>query len=57
MYERPTLERLGSFRELTQLGFTGQSDGASIFGLGSAGRRGGRRGRDRFPDRDLPTTS
>lgn len=34
MYERPTLERYGGFRQLTQLGSVGASDGCSISGIG-----------------------
>lgn len=32
MYEKPRVERYGAFRELTQLGFTGASDGFTIIG-------------------------
>ena len=31
LYRKPAVERFGSFRELTQLGFSSASDGASIF--------------------------
>ncbi|MBX3173940.1 MAG: lasso RiPP family leader peptide-containing protein [Gemmatimonadaceae bacterium] len=37
MYEKPTLQRFGTFRELTLLGFSSSTDGASIFGIGSPG--------------------
>ncbi len=32
MYQKPSLERFGSFRELTQIGFSGASDGFTIIG-------------------------
>ena len=34
MYEKPTLERFGTFRDLTQLGNNSGTDAASVFGLG-----------------------
>lgn len=37
MYQKPVLEKFGSFRELTQWGFQNASDGGSIFGIGSPG--------------------
>lgn len=37
MYEKPTLQRFGTFRELTLLGLNSSTDGASIFGIGSPG--------------------
>jgi hypothetical protein len=36
-YQKPLVEKFGSFRELTQLGFASSTDGASIFGIGSPG--------------------
>ena len=35
MYEKPTVEKFGTFRDLTRLGFNGGSDGISIFGPGT----------------------
>ena len=35
MYEKPRVERFGTFRELTQVGFTGASDGFCIKGIGT----------------------
>lgn len=35
MYEKPRLDRFGTFRELTQLGSTRDSDFASVFGITS----------------------
>ena len=35
MYEKPTVEKFGTFRELTRLGIHGGSDGVSIFGPGT----------------------
>ena len=32
-YQKPTLEKFGTFRDLTRLGFTSASDGASICGV------------------------
>jgi len=32
VYVKPRLERFGTFRELTKLGFTGASDGFTIIG-------------------------
>ncbi len=34
MYQKPTVERFGSFRELTQAGCTGTTDGATFMGSG-----------------------
>jgi hypothetical protein len=34
MYEKPKLERFGTFRELTQIGLNSDADGAVIFGIG-----------------------
>lgn len=34
MYAKPKVERLGSFREITQAGLTGSSDGVLIGGSG-----------------------
>ena len=34
MYQKPSVERFGSFRDLTQAGCTGVSDGASFLGSG-----------------------
>lgn len=36
-YQKPAVEKFGTFRELTQLGLSSASDGASIFGIGSPG--------------------
>ena len=33
MYQKPKLERFGTFRELTRLGLSNASDGASILGV------------------------
>lgn len=30
MYQKPKVERFGSFRELTRIGFTGSCDGYSV---------------------------
>lgn len=32
MYEKPRLERFGTFRELTQIGLSSDADGIVIFG-------------------------
>lgn len=37
MYQKPSLEKFGSFRDLTQWGFASASDGGSIFGISSSG--------------------
>lgn len=37
MYQKPTLQRFGSFRELTKLGIDSSTDGASFLGIGSPG--------------------
>jgi hypothetical protein len=37
MYEKPTVERFGVFRELTKWGLSGDSDGGAVFGIGSPG--------------------
>lgn len=37
MYIKPTLQRFGTFRELTQIGLTNNSDGASILSVNSTG--------------------
>ena len=36
-YEKPAIERFGTFRELTQAGCSGASDGATMLGGTSAG--------------------
>jgi hypothetical protein len=35
-YQKPLVEKFGTFRELTQLGISSASDGASIFGIGTS---------------------
>jgi hypothetical protein len=37
MYSKPTLEKFGTFRELTQWGWRSATDGGSILGIGSPG--------------------
>jgi hypothetical protein len=37
MYQKPLLQRFGTFRELTQLGLASSTDGASFLGIGSPG--------------------
>ena len=37
MYVKPSLQRFGTFRELTQIGLTAASDGASILSVNSPG--------------------
>lgn len=37
MYQKPLLQKFGSFRELTLLGLSSSTDGAVIFGIGSPG--------------------
>ena len=32
MYQKPTVEKFGSFRELTRVGFAGSSDGGTFVG-------------------------
>jgi hypothetical protein len=34
VYQKPRVERFGSFRELTQVGFNGTTDGFTICGIG-----------------------
>lgn len=34
MYQKPRVERYGTFRELTQVGFNGSTDGFTICGIG-----------------------
>jgi len=36
MYQKPTVVRLGTFRQLTQLGCVGGSDSFSVPGIGSS---------------------
>ena len=40
MYEKPKLERFGTFRELTQVGFNGNSDGFTVCGVPGASGTG-----------------
>ena len=40
MYQKPVLQKFGTFRDLTRIGFTGSSDGASVLGPRSSGRKG-----------------
>ncbi|HEX8718310.1 MAG TPA: lasso RiPP family leader peptide-containing protein [Gemmatimonadaceae bacterium] len=35
MYQKPKVERYGTFRELTQVGFNGTSDGYTVSGIGN----------------------
>jgi hypothetical protein len=37
MYVKPRLDRYGTFRELTLIGFTGASDGCTMTGVGTSG--------------------
>jgi hypothetical protein len=37
MYQKPVLERFGDFRELTQYGLIGSTDGGTIQGISSPG--------------------
>jgi hypothetical protein len=37
MYQKPVLQRFGTFRELTQIGLNNATDGGSIFGISSSG--------------------
>lgn len=37
MYQKPVLQKYGSFRELTLLGMNNSTDGASILGISSPG--------------------
>ena len=34
MYQKPKIERFGTFRDLTQVGFNGSTDGYTIEGIG-----------------------
>lgn len=36
-YQKPTVEKFGAFRDLTLLGLSSSTDGASIFGVTSPG--------------------
>jgi hypothetical protein len=36
MYQKPSVQRYGTFRELTQVGCFSVTDGVSIVGIGSA---------------------
>ena len=40
VYQKPTLKRFGSFRELTRLGFNNVGDGASIMAVNANGVSG-----------------
>ena len=40
MYQKPVLQKFGTFRDLTRIGFTGSSDGASVLGPHALGRKG-----------------
>ena len=37
VYQKPKVERFGTFRELTQIGLQGNSDGYTICGIGGTG--------------------
>ena len=37
VYQKPKVERFGTFRELTQIGLQGSSDGFTICGIGGTG--------------------
>jgi hypothetical protein len=36
MYQKPTVQKFGTFRDLTQAGCTGESDGQSYMGSGTS---------------------
>ena len=36
MYQKPEVQKFGSFRDLTQLGFANATDGMSILGIGTS---------------------
>jgi len=58
-YQKPLVEKFGSFRELTRFGLASATDGASIWGIGSPGCSttfGGRTWEIGCPD-DGPSTS
>ncbi len=59
MYQKPSLEKFGTFRELTQWGLASASDGGSIFGISSPGceTRIGRRTYSIGCPTDTPTAS
>ena len=40
VYQKPVLQKFGTFRDLTRIGFTGSSDGASVLGPHALGRKG-----------------
>jgi len=37
VYQKPVVEKFGTFRDLTRWGFSSATDGGSIFGIGSPG--------------------
>lgn len=37
VYQKPTLQKFGTFRELTRFGFASAADGISILGIGGDG--------------------
>lgn len=37
MYQKPSIQKYGTFRELTRWGLSSASDGGSILGIGSPG--------------------
>lgn len=39
MYQKPVLQKFGAFRDLTRIGFTGVSDGASVLGPNSGRKK------------------
>ncbi len=41
MYQKPVIERFGTFRDLTLAGFAGTSDGVTFFGANSGSSAGG----------------
>ncbi len=41
MYSKPELEKFGNFRQLTQIGFSGSSDGFTIVGPPTPGNPSG----------------
>ena len=56
MYEKPILRRFGTFRELTQLGLRASTDGGSIFGIASPGKKCATEGWDPYCNNG-PSTS
>jgi len=56
MYKKPALQKFGVFRELTRVGFSGSSDGASVIGPRRRNKHKKRRDHDWDDDNEVSSS-